>query len=192
MHTNIGTVTFGNYELDISAITGELASHARETRRDTASIRAGERMQQVSVTPAGSVPLRVGHKVTAYYASLRGMNNWQLVAFSDDSAHKVHDVSRSACLPGAKPRVFWLAPLAVLGIGKFSDAIFPWIAYVAATMSVSPEATAYAYVACAWGSAIASCAYLLRRSRVARKNAAQRRTSLLQFIENNAAGATRG
>src|SRR5262249_38956969 len=117
---------------------------------------------------------------------------WQLVAVSDDSAHKVHDVSRSARLPGEKSSVFWLAPLAVLGIGKFSNAIFPWIAYVAATMSVSPEATAYAYVACAWGSAIASCAYLLRRSRAARRNAAQRRTGLLQFIENNAAGATRG
>jgi hypothetical protein len=197
MHTTIGKIPFGKYELNVRAIAGELAGHERKTffripLRDTASIRVGEQIRRVCVASGANVPMRIGHRVTAYYAGLAGRDDWHLVAFSDDSAHKVHDLSESARLPGANRRVIWLAPLAAFGIAQFSQAIFPWIAHVAATMSVNPATAAYAYVACTWGSAIAFVAYLLRKSQAAKRNATQWRTNLLQFIESTAAGATHG
>lgn len=197
MHTTIGKIPFGKYELNVRAIAGELIDHKRETlfhipRRDTVSIRVGEQVQRVCVPAVADVPMRIGHRVTAFYASVAGRDNWQLVAFSDDSAHKVHDVSESARLSGAKARIVWQAPLAALVIFELFLAITPWFSNLPLRLPSSPETTMYFYVACAWGCAVASYAYLLRRHRAAKKRLAQWRSNLLEFIRHNAGAIING
>jgi hypothetical protein len=188
----LGKFTFGKHELDIAAVSGELASYEREASHDTALIRDGEQTQRVSAKPLASVPLRVGDKVTAYFASLSGAEDWQLVAFSDDSAHKLHDVSKSASLPGRTARVIWLAPLVTAGICLVSKALLPVVALAAAEMSIRPDITGPVYVAVSWGSVIAAVSFLVYRSWSKKRSAGRCRTDLVKFIEQAALGATHG